>query len=126
MKPSGSSVVGVGAIGPSSSSADSSSRAVTVKSLSRLEEENPLGESMWGGPSFSMFNGGGSSVTLRLEDCSDGVQQMGSSSHDPSSIVDDPGRIYQKPTADDEVDNENELSLLSLVDSDDSEMDLSR
>ena len=66
-------------------------------------------------------------MTLRLEDCSDGVQQMGSSSSsDPSSIVDDPGRIYQKPTADDEVDNENELLLLSLVDSDDSEMDLSR
>lgn len=153
-----------GVMGPNSSSAllegcdDSSSKEVdtganptaiepegedSVSSLLRLEEENPLGERMWGGPTltrrkalFSSFNNIESdaametSLVLWLEDCND---QMGSSSSYPSESLSidksDPGRTCQKPTGDlDRMFDEDDpsLLLLPLEESDESETDLSR
>mmetsp|Transcript_15280 Transcript_15280/g.36659 ORF Transcript_15280/g.36659 Transcript_15280/m.36659 type:complete len:170 (+) Transcript_15280:428-937(+) len=115
----------------------------SVSSLLRLEEENPLGERMWGGPTLtrrkallSALNNIESDAAMEtslvwwLEDCND---QMGSSSSYSSESLSinefDPGRTCQKPTGDLEStfdEDDPSLLLLPLEDSDESETDLSR
>ena len=123
--------MGGGVMGPSSSSAlldgcdSSSSGEDSAKSLPRLDAENPLGDRMWGGPAFSlMLSRDGRRC---VEDWSEGVQQMGSSSSsEESPNVDDPGRTYQKPTGLLDRSHEDLEPSLPLDESDDSEMDRSR
>jgi hypothetical protein len=101
----------MGVMGPNSSSRfewlESSMSTIagddSVSSLLRLEVENPLGERMLDLRSASSaFNKALVAGLGWPESCNEGVQQMGSSSlsSEESSIDDDPGRTYQKPTGD--------------------------